>query len=104
MILTQNELCVGYLCHHGSFLYICQIAFNILTVSMKALEQDNFNLNQLQLAALRSLPETEKSLPPFSSLILSINAGSGPLDMFLFLVFPFFFFRCAGHIFPVNND
>ena len=89
MVLTQNELCVGYLCHHGSFLYICQIAFSILTISMKALEQDNFNLNQLQLPALTSLPGTEKSLPAFSSLILSINAGSDPLDMFLFVVFPF---------------
>ena len=55
VVLTQNKLCVGYLCHHESFLYICQIAFSTLTFSMKALEQDNFNLNQLQLLALTSL-------------------------------------------------
>ena len=56
MVLTQNKLCFGFLCHHESFLYICEIAFSTLTISMKVLEQDNFNLNQLQLLALTSLP------------------------------------------------
>ena len=46
MILTQNELCVLHLCYHESFQYIRQITFSILTISMPAVEQDNFSLDQ----------------------------------------------------------